>query len=213
MFARVELRAEDLTTSRRFYATVLGALPIGPTARDADGRATAWEDFVLAQADDRHVPTRRLHIGFAAPSRAAVDAFWQAGVHAGHHDDGPPGPRPQYLPDYYGAFLLDPDGNSVEAAHYDGVRDDGAVDHLWIRVGDLAVARAWYEALAPVAGWRLRGADEEQVHFGGDGPGGSFALVSDGHPRTERAHLAVVAADRASVGVRHDPDGNRVELL
>src|SRR5215212_3062926 len=204
MFARVELRAEDLVTSRRFYTTVLGALPIAPTERDADGRGTAWADFTLVQADERHPPTRRLHIGFAAASREAVDAFWTAGVHAGHHDDGPPGPRPQYLPDYYGAFLLDPDGNSVEAVHYDGVRSDGAVDHLWIRVGDLAAARAWYAALAPAAGWRLRGADEEQAHFGGDGAGSSFALVCDGHPHTEHAHLAVVAADTGRAGLRHD---------
>ena len=60
--------------------------------------------------------TRRLHIGFAAPSREHVDAFWRAGTEAGYQDDGAPGPRPQYHADYYGAFLLDPDGNSAEAS-------------------------------------------------------------------------------------------------
>ena len=52
--------------------------------------------------------TRGLHIGFRAPSRAAVDAFWQAGIDAGYRDDGAPGPRTVYGPDYYGGFLLDP---------------------------------------------------------------------------------------------------------
>ena len=61
--------------------------------------------------------TRGLHIGFRARDRAQVDAFWQAGIDAGHADDGAPGPRTQYGPDYYGASLLDPDGNSVEAVH------------------------------------------------------------------------------------------------
>ena len=216
MFARVELRADDLATSRRFYATVLGALLIAPTRRDAEGRGVGWADFALAQADAEQPPTRRLHIGFAAPSREAVDAFWEAGLRAGHNDDGPPGVRAQYVHDYYGAFLLDPDGNSVEAVHYDGVRRDGTVDHLWIRVADLDVARAWYEALAPTAGWRVRDADEARVQVEVPGAGGSLALVADGRPLTQRAHLAVVAPGGgagAAAGLRHDPDGNRVELL
>jgi len=54
--------------------------------------------------------TRGLHVGFRAPDRAAVDAFWQAGIDAGHPHDGAPGPRTVYGPDYYGGFLLDPDG-------------------------------------------------------------------------------------------------------
>ena len=52
------------------------------------------------------------------PSRAHVDEFWRAGTEAGYRDDGAPGPRPQYSPDYYGGFLLDPDGNSAEAVHH-----------------------------------------------------------------------------------------------
>ena len=64
--------------------------------------------------------TRGLHVGFRARDRAQVDAFWQAGIDAGYQDDGAPGPRTHYGPRYYGGFLLDPDGNSVEAVHGDG---------------------------------------------------------------------------------------------
>ena len=59
--------------------------------------------------------TRRLHVAFVAPSRAHVHEFWRVGTEAGYRDAGPPGPRPQYSASYYGSFLLDPDGSSVEA--------------------------------------------------------------------------------------------------
>ena len=56
-----------------------------------------------------------LHIAFAAINRSAVDAFYAAAIAAGARDNGPPGLRTSYHPDYYGAFVLDPDGNNVEA--------------------------------------------------------------------------------------------------
>lgn len=62
--------------------------------------------------------TRRPHVGFAAPTRAHVDAFWHAGTAAGYESDGAPGLRPQYSDDYHGAFLLDPDGNNVEVVNH-----------------------------------------------------------------------------------------------
>ena len=213
MFTRVEIRAADLAASRRFYTTVLGAVPIAPTERDANGRGMVWRDFTIVQADAAHPPTRGLHLGFAVPDRAAVDAFWEAGVRAGYADDGPPGPRPQYVHDYYGAFLRDPDGNSAEAVTYPEVRPEGAVDHLWIRVADLAAARDWYAALAPAVGWRVRDSDATRAQVERADGHGSFALVADERPATQHAHLAVAAADPAGAGVRHDPDGNRVELV
>ncbi len=57
----------------------------------------------------------RIHIAFAAKNRAAVDAFYQAAIAAGGKDNGAPGPRPHYHKDYYGAFVLDPDGHNIEA--------------------------------------------------------------------------------------------------
>jgi catechol 2,3-dioxygenase-like lactoylglutathione lyase family enzyme len=60
-------------------------------------------------------PVSGAHVAFAAPDRAAVDAFHAAALAAGGSDNGAPGPRPLYHPAYYGAFVLDPDGNNVEA--------------------------------------------------------------------------------------------------
>jgi catechol 2,3-dioxygenase-like lactoylglutathione lyase family enzyme len=57
----------------------------------------------------------QLHIAFSADSRAQVDAFYRAAIAAGGKDNGPPGPRPHYHKDYYGAFVLDPDGHNIEA--------------------------------------------------------------------------------------------------
>ena len=59
--------------------------------------------------------THRLHVAFAAATRAQVDAFYVAALAAGGRDNGPPGPRLHYHPDYYGAFVLDPDGLNIEA--------------------------------------------------------------------------------------------------
>jgi predicted lactoylglutathione lyase len=57
----------------------------------------------------------RIHIAFAADSHEQVDAFYRAAIAAGGRDNGPPGPRPHYHPNYYGAFVLDPDGHNIEA--------------------------------------------------------------------------------------------------
>jgi catechol 2,3-dioxygenase-like lactoylglutathione lyase family enzyme len=112
MFDHVTTRVFDRDATEWFYDTVLGTLGI---ERTSSGETfTEWGDFTLAQATAGRPVTRRLHIGFVAPSREHVDASWGAGTEAGYADDGPPGPRPQYTPDYYGAFLLDPDGNNVE---------------------------------------------------------------------------------------------------
>jgi catechol 2,3-dioxygenase-like lactoylglutathione lyase family enzyme len=103
VFRTVTIRTSDLAASEAFYGTVLPALGVSK-------RAT----FSIEAGPS---PTARLHIGFSAPSPAEVDEFWRVGTEAGYASDGEPGPRPQYGPDYYGAFLLDPDGNSAEAMH------------------------------------------------------------------------------------------------
>jgi hypothetical protein len=144
-----------------------------------------WAEFSLSQADAEHPATRGLHIGFGAPSRDHVDRFWQVGTAAGYRDDGAPGPRPQYSDDYYGSFLLDPDGNSAEAVHHDNVRPEGVIDHIWIRVADLGAAKLHYERLAVPAGFRLDHDTSDRVRF--EGAGASFSLVA-GTP-TENLHL------------------------
>jgi catechol 2,3-dioxygenase-like lactoylglutathione lyase family enzyme len=113
MFDHVTIRACDRAESERFYETVLRTIGVEQT--HSDGHYAEWDDFSLAAATDEQAVTRRLHIGFLAPSRAHVDEFWRVGVSAGYRDDGAPSPRPLYSERYYGAFLLDPDGNSAEA--------------------------------------------------------------------------------------------------
>jgi catechol 2,3-dioxygenase-like lactoylglutathione lyase family enzyme len=237
MFDHVTIRVTDRPRSERFYSTVLNALGIDESYRTRT--FSEWQDFLLTAADDTHPPTRHLHLAFVAPSRAHVDGFWQAGTASGHSEDGAPGPRPQYSEDYYGAFLLDPDGNSIEAVHHGALRRGGIVDHLWIRVGDLAAAKRFYEAIGPQAGLRLRDETQERVQFAG--PSGSLSLVR-GTP-TEYLHVAFPTDDDAAVQNFHraatelgyrsngapgersqyhrgyfaayvlDPDGNNIELV
>ena len=82
--------------------------------RGVVGMGTRFPDFWLAQSD---TPTAA-HVALRADDREAVDAFHAAAVAAGGSDNGPPGLRPQYHPGYYGAFVIDPDGNNVEAVHH-----------------------------------------------------------------------------------------------
>jgi catechol 2,3-dioxygenase-like lactoylglutathione lyase family enzyme len=69
-------------------------------------------DFWIASGSPNKPP---VHIAFRVPSRAKVDAFYKAAIAAGGTDNGPPGLRPHYHPNYYGAFVRDPDGHNIEA--------------------------------------------------------------------------------------------------
>lgn len=196
MFARVTLHASDVEASDRFFATVLGPL-------DRPDRG----ELAVVGADAGGA-TSGLHLGLGAPSRAHVDAFWRAGVDAGYRSDGAPGPRP-YTPDYYGAFLLDPDGNSVELTHHTGMRVDGLVDHLWIRVTDAPAAMAFYAGLADAAG--LRQAADEPGYARFAGHTGSISVVTG--PPTRNAHVAIAVADPGGARTVRDPDGTRIDLV
>jgi catechol 2,3-dioxygenase-like lactoylglutathione lyase family enzyme len=162
-------------------------------------------------------PTRHLHIGFAAQNRQQVDAFWQAGRDAGWADDGAPGPRPQYRPDYYGGFLKDPDGNSVEAVHHGDARRGDCVDHLWIGVGDLAASVAYYAALANHLGLRTGVSIDHGQQF--RGAWSTFMLVADGRPPTANLELTfpvpepLIVQEFAAAGRPRDPDGTRVSVV
>jgi catechol 2,3-dioxygenase-like lactoylglutathione lyase family enzyme len=193
----VTIRAADRASSQRFYESVLPSIGHGRTYDGLD--FVEWDDFSLMQASAELGPTRGLHLAFVAPSRAHVDAFWRAGIAAGYVDDGAPGPRPQYREDYYGGFLLDPDGNSVEAVHHGALRSDGLVDHLWLRVADLAEAQRFYEAVAPHAGFRLLGARPDRAGFGAGN--GSFSIVT-GTP-TRNTHIAFPVSSDAAVDAFH----------
>jgi catechol 2,3-dioxygenase-like lactoylglutathione lyase family enzyme len=201
MFERVTVHASDLGESCRFYEAVLAEIDASPP--DATDEMVRWQDLVLTRGDQK--VTRGLHVGLVAPSREHVDAFWRVGVDAGYRSDGDPGPRPQYRHDYYGAFLLDPDGNSIEAVHHGALRKGGLIDHLWIRVADLDASLAFYEAIAPDAGLALRDLRPERITV--LGATGSFSLVPG--EATESVAFALPSARGAAVV---DPDGNRIAL-
>jgi len=100
MIDHVSLRVGNVARSKRFYSAALA--PLG-YALDAD------------YGDDAAGAGGPAHVCFVAASRAQVDAFHKAALAAGGRDNGAPGIRAQYHPNYYGAFVLDPDGNNVEA--------------------------------------------------------------------------------------------------
>ena len=108
----VHLRVRDLEASKRFYRAALNALGHELTA-EADDYFAADELF----ASDDQEPTSRLHVAFQARSREAVEAFYEAALAAGGRDNGGPGER-RYHPGYFAAYVLDPDGNNVEAVHH-----------------------------------------------------------------------------------------------
>ena len=122
MFDHIGIRTSKIAAARAFYDAAKGALGGGvkmevPTAYTGGavvlGYGTEAPMFWLTEAPG---PSGQpIHIAFAAPDRATVDAFYKAAMAAGGRDNGAPGLRPQYHPDYYGAFVLDPDGNNIEA--------------------------------------------------------------------------------------------------
>jgi len=193
------IRASDRAASERFYETVLETLGIEKDY-SADYGAE-WHDFSLSTANAEKPVTRRLHIGFKAPSREHVDEFWRVGTEAGYRDDGPPGPRPEYTEQYYGSFLLDPDGNSAEAVHHEYMRGDGWIDHVWMRVADVAASRRFYELVASFGGFQLRRSRPDRAQFAG--VGGSFTVVPGADP-TENVHLAFPGRDNSVVDAFHD---------
>jgi catechol 2,3-dioxygenase-like lactoylglutathione lyase family enzyme len=193
----VDIRVSDREASERFYTTVFTA--IGKDVVVSDAEIADWGDFAL-HADVQHV-TRNLHIAFWVPTTELVDAFHAAGVGAGYEDDGAPGARPQYGPDYYGGFLRDPDGNSVEAVT--GTYNDrklGAIDHIWLRSPDLQAAKRFYETIGPIVGVGLGDDQPDRVQFLTDRA--SISFVTPGEP-TENVHIAFRAQTNAQVDAFH----------
>jgi catechol 2,3-dioxygenase-like lactoylglutathione lyase family enzyme len=184
VFDHVGVAVSDLPASERFYRTVLSPLGIEPG--HADAGLVEWDDWAIGPTDPEHPVTRGLHVGFRAPSREAVDAFWQAGIDAGYRDDGAPGPRTIYGPDYYGGFLLDPDGNSAEAVHTEreNPEADNRIDHLWLRVRDQEASRRFYETVAPYAGLRLTHDAPDRVQLSGTDFSFRSCATSAGSPST-----------------------------
>ncbi len=114
VFDHVKVTVADAAASIAFYKTILEPLQIPPFWESE--RGAQFANLVLFAGDAASGP---IHLAFVAQSREQVDAFHRAGVDGGYPDNGAPGVREQYSSDdagvYYAAFLLDPDGNNVEA--------------------------------------------------------------------------------------------------
>lgn len=234
----VTLRVGSLEQALSLFTRSFDLLAFAGARFDGDG-FHEWNDFSIAAADGGHPPTRGVHIGFAATSTEQVDEWWTALTEAGAPDGGRPGPRPEYGPTYYGAFVRDVDGNSLEAVHDDtATPGTGVIDHLWIRVGDFSRAKRFYEAVAETTGATAR---ERSGRLHLNTGSGSFAVLA-GRP-TENLHLAIGVGDEETVCAFHsaglaaggrdngapgerpeyhpgyfgayllDPDGNNVEAV
>jgi catechol 2,3-dioxygenase-like lactoylglutathione lyase family enzyme len=115
MFDHIGFRVRDLEASRKFYLAALGPLGVGVAMEGPygvglgrGGKPSLW----LSQGEP---PVSPLHIALTAKNRAEVDAFHAAALAVGAKDNGAPGLRPHYHPNYYGAFAIDPDGHNIEA--------------------------------------------------------------------------------------------------
>lgn len=114
----IQLVVRDFEASKRFYEAIFAALALPVSGRGDD---YIWVDELFISTADSEAaagkPTGRHHIAFQAKDNAMVDAFHEAGLAAGGTDNGKPGQR-DYHPGYYAAFLLDPDGNNIEAVFH-----------------------------------------------------------------------------------------------
>jgi len=116
----VNLKVSDFERLLRFYEAALQPLGIRVAMRipaEAGFKGAGFGDegkpvFWVSEGGRTQPP---VHVCFAAKDRAAVDAFYAAALAAGASDNGPPGLRPIYHPNYYGAFVRDPDGHNIEA--------------------------------------------------------------------------------------------------
>jgi catechol 2,3-dioxygenase-like lactoylglutathione lyase family enzyme len=238
MFDHVTLRVPDLADAERRFQAMLDPLAIDQSLSSRS--FAAWEDFILTLPDDEHPGSERAHVAFVAPSRAAVDEFWEAGTGAGLRDDGPPGLRPHYSPGYYAAFLKDAADNSFEAVHHETPRRGGNVDHVALRVADLDASTAFYETIAAACGLERNDADPDRVGFIRPESRGRLSLVAG--PPSRDVHIAFPGdseavrrfhADAIAAGYRSngepgerpryhagyyaayvlDPDGNNIEVV
>jgi catechol 2,3-dioxygenase-like lactoylglutathione lyase family enzyme len=115
MLDHVGLNVRDYEASQRFYTQALA--PLGREVIMEFPHVCGFGNTDKPQfwIHQRGVPSAGTHVAITSPDRATVDAFYEAGLAAGGRNNGPPGLRPMYHKHYYGAFVLDPDGNNIEA--------------------------------------------------------------------------------------------------
>ncbi len=115
MFDHVGFGVTQFARSKDFYLKALAPLGVGVAMEGPYGVGLGRQGKPSLWLSETRETPAHLHLAFAAASRAEVDAFYRAALAAGGRDNGPPGLRPHYHPNYYAAFVLDPDGHNVEA--------------------------------------------------------------------------------------------------
>jgi catechol 2,3-dioxygenase-like lactoylglutathione lyase family enzyme len=123
MIDHIGFAVSNMERSKPFYVAALRPLGIA-VVMEVTAEQTGADAHAGFGKDDKAFfwigggvkPKGGTHVAFTAPTRADVDTFYRAALAAGGRDNGSPGLRPHYHPDYYGAFVLDPDGNNIEAA-------------------------------------------------------------------------------------------------
>jgi catechol 2,3-dioxygenase-like lactoylglutathione lyase family enzyme len=125
LMSHVSVGVADLARAAAFYDAALaplGGRRILDEGSHGIGYGRHFPEFWIGPPHDggTAAPGNGVHIAFAANSHAEVDQFYAAAIAAGASDDGPPGPRPHYGEEYYGAFVRDPDGNKIEAMIWEG---------------------------------------------------------------------------------------------
>jgi catechol 2,3-dioxygenase-like lactoylglutathione lyase family enzyme len=238
MFDHITLRVADLAAASRAFTTALDELEIEQTT--STPAFSVWGNFALTQTDVEHPIARRVEVAFIAPTPAQVDRFARAGVEAGFAGDGPAGLRPDYAEDYYAAYLTDTAGNCFEAVHRHGERPEGNIDHVTIRVSDVAASTAFYSTIGPAIGLTVSSQRADRAEFCVGASDGSLSLIA-GEP-TQNTHVAFSGedddvrrfhADAIAAGYRSngepgerpryhegyyaayvlDPDGNNIEVV
>ncbi|MGI9464087.1 MAG: VOC family protein [Aestuariivirgaceae bacterium] len=223
MFSHFTLGSNDLHRAGEFHAPVMETLGQSLVAESLPG-----DYLMFAPAEQRrpHLFVCRpfdglpatwsngYHIAFNAPDEETVDRFHAAALAHGGLDDGAPGLRPEYAPDYYGAYVRDPDGNKLQAVCYTSGRRAGRtgdiISHITIGHGDLERERAFYSAaLAPLGITELpEEGDEVSAGFGLAGfelPVVYIQPPFDGRPATRGngTHTAFAAPSREAVAKFH----------
>lgn len=126
MIDHMGIAVSDIEASKSFYAAALAPLGISlnmsatPDQTESGGTALGFgkDGGAFFWIADNERVGEGTHVAFEADDRESVEAFYEAAIKAGGKDNGPPGPRPNYGPNYYAAFVLDPDGFNIEAVCY-----------------------------------------------------------------------------------------------
>ena len=119
MFDHISLKVRNFDKSLKFYRAALAPLGYEAKSLDEQGKSVGFgPKGEVALWIGEGAPQSSAHLAFKSPSRSGVSQFFEAGLKSGGKDNGKPGLRPDYAKDYYAAYLLDPDGNNVEAVTY-----------------------------------------------------------------------------------------------